>query len=76
MRQDFDPTADLDEFTVIKQIEKREIELIDSWLRRIDKSPEKTIDRADLLELRTLCQLRQRLLNNLESERLLTTGVA
>ena len=71
-----DPTADLDEFTVIKQLDKMEIELVDSWLRQIDKSPDRTGDRDNLLELRNLCQLRHRLLNNVESESLVTTGAA
>lgn len=76
VRQNADPTADLDEFTAIKQIDKMEIELVDSWLRQIDESPERTSDRQNLLELRNLCQLRHRLLNNVESEYLVTTGAA
>jgi hypothetical protein len=68
VRQKADPTADVDEITVIKKIDQMEIDLVDSLLRRIDESPEGTIDRQNLLELRNLCQLRHRLLNNLRSE--------
>jgi hypothetical protein len=76
VRQKPDPAADLDEFTAIKQIDKMEIELVDSWLRQIDESPERTSDRQNLLDLRSLCQVRHKLLNNVESEFLVTTGAA
>lgn len=76
MRQKADPTADLDEFTAIKQIDKMEIELVDSLLRQIDESPDRTYDYKKLLELRNLCQLRHRLLTNVESEVHVTTGAA
>ncbi len=76
VRQKVDPTADVDEFIAIKQIDKMEIELVDTWLCQIDESPERTRDRQNLLELRSLCQLRHRLLNNIESENLVTTGAA
>jgi hypothetical protein len=68
VRRKADPTADVDEITVIKQIDRMEIELVDSLLRRIEESPEGAIDRQNLLELRNLCQLRHRLLKNLRSE--------
>ena len=76
MQQKADPTADLDAFTAIKRIDEMEIELLDRWLRQIDESPERTCDRKNLLELRTLCQLRRRILNNMELKSPLRTGAA
>lgn len=76
VQQKADPTADLDAFTAIKRIDEMEIELLDRWLRQIDESPERTCDRKNLLELRTLCQLRRRILNNMELKSPLRTGAA
>lgn len=75
-QQETDPAADFDLFAAIKRLEKMEIEIVDSLLRQIDESPQGAIDRQKLLELRSLCQLRNRLLNNLRSEYLVTHGAA
>ena len=71
-----DPTDDLDEITTIKRIDKMELELVDSLLRQIEESPGTAIIQQGLFELRYLCQLRQRLLNNLRSEYLASHGAA
>ena len=76
VRQKADPAGDLDEITAIKKIDQMEIEIVDSLLRQIDKSAEAVIDRQNLLELRNLCQLRSKILKNLNSEYLATHGAA
>ncbi len=68
VRKEIDLTRDLDELTAIKRIDEIEIDLIDSWLCKIDKSQETREELQKLLELRYFCILRRRLLTNLESD--------
>jgi hypothetical protein len=51
-----------------------ELDIIDSWLRRMDEVPENLEARQNLLELRSLCLLRNRLVINIETEHLVPMG--
>lgn len=75
MRKYTDLAGDLDEFTAIKRIAEIEIDLVDSWLYQINESQESVVDQEKLLELRYLCQLRNRLLANIEADVLTTASL-
>lgn len=68
MPKHIDIAGDLDEHTAIKRISELELDLVESWLYRATDSKEIIVDQQELLELRFLCLLRNRLINNIESD--------
>jgi hypothetical protein len=67
-----DPTEDIDELCAIRRSNEVELELINSWLLELDHEEEKLKTLQRLLELRSLCLLRNTLLTNVEDEHLVT----
>jgi len=67
-----DPTADVDEFSIIKRSNDLELAMIDSWLSQLGVTATDVNFRRNLLELRNLCLLRNRLLRQIENQHLAT----
>lgn len=74
MENGTDPTEDIDELWAIRQSNDVELELIESWLLELDQEHEKLKVLQRLMELRSLCLLRNRLLTNVEDEYLVAAG--
>jgi hypothetical protein len=69
-----DPTEDIDELWAIRRSNEVELELINSWLLELDHEEEKLKILQRLLELRSLCLLRNTLLTNVEEEHIVAAG--
>jgi len=69
-----DPTEDIDELWAIRRSNEVELELINSWLLELDHEEEKLKILQRLLELRSLCLLRNTLLTNIEEEHIVVAG--
>jgi hypothetical protein len=62
-----DPTEDITELCAVIRSNEMELDLIDKWLSGLDQPPDKMEITQKLLELRSLCLLRSRLLLKIES---------
>lgn len=74
MENGTDPTEDIDELWAIRRSNEVELELINSWLLELDHEEEKLKILQRLLELRSLCLLRNTLLTNIEEEHIVVAG--
>jgi hypothetical protein len=70
VRNLFDPTGDIDDLCAIIRSNEMELSLIDSWLSELNGSSKQLNARENLLELRSLCLLRNRLLLQVEKQHL------
>lgn len=65
-----DPTADVDEFSIMRRSNDLELAMIDSWLSQLGTTAFEMNFRKSLLEMRNLCLLRNRLLSQIENQHL------
>jgi len=63
-----DPTEDIKELSAVIRSNEMELDLIDTWLNELGQSLDEMAIRQKLLELRSLCLLRRRLLRKIEVE--------
>ena len=76
MQHETDPTEDINELSAVIRSNDLELDLIDQWLSGLDQAPDKTAISRKLLELRSLCQIRTKLLRKIEAEYFSVSGVA
>ena len=63
-----DPTEDITELCAVIRSNQMELDLIDKWLSGLDYSLDRAEITRKLLELRSFCLLRNRLLRKIEVE--------
>ena len=78
MKDAMDSTEDVKELCAVIRSNEMELDLIETWLSELGQSLDKMSITERLLELRSLCLLRRRLLRKieLELEELSISGVA